>query len=257
MSAEKIIKSQAREKLKHGGWPKALFALALVVIAYMVIECIDTLLQTVYQMINPDETMQYVVQTVLGFVLVISVFLFCPVVMGFFRMFYTDENNYNISDVLYYFSSFKKYILALKYQLMLYVRLLLAAVVFYILPAVLYVTLRYLSDNGELDIGGTIAVVLLTVSSTILLLIYNIRYYVSLFLLCENENEDTAYYFKTSKEIMRGHETDVMKLFLSFIWWILLSITGLPALYTIPYIAQSVCLSGKWLTQLSRNGQTI
>ncbi|MBQ8057595.1 MAG: DUF975 family protein [Ruminococcus sp.] len=257
MSAEIILKAQARDKLKQGGWAKALFALAILTIVYMIIECFSSLGYYLIELLNPDSTIEFIIEVSGGTIATIVALLLSPFVLGFFRMFYSDDRDYSLNDVMYYFSTFGKYTKAIKFVLGFVLRMILPVVVYFLLPASIFAVAKIINNGDSLENGIKILIIALAITSTVLVLRHSIRYFVSILLLCENECEKTSYYFTTSKEIMRHHEKDVVKLILSFFWWILSSITGLPALYVIPYISQAMCLSGKWLTQLSRNGQDI
>ncbi|MBQ8538913.1 MAG: DUF975 family protein [Ruminococcus sp.] len=257
MSAEKLIKAQAKEKLKHGGWAKALFALAILVIVYMLVECVALLGSYTIDVIEPNKTVEFIIEVAGGSLAMIVALLLSPVVLGFFRMFYSGDKEYSMDDVLYYFSSAKHYTKAIKFVLSFILRMFLPTLLYSIPPIAWYLANYFFNDNRQMELWSNAIFVLLIIFAILFTLRHSIRYFVSILLLCENEFESTSYYFKTSKQIMKRHEKDVVKLFWSFIGWILLSITGLPALYTIPYFTQALCLSGKWLVELSRNGQNL
>lgn len=257
MSAEIILKAQARDKLKQGGWAKALFALAILTIVYMIIECFSSLGYYLIELLNPDSTIEFIIEVAGGTITTIVALLLSPFVLGFFRMFYSDDKEYYLHDVFYYFTELKHYGKAIRFVLCYIVRMFLPAVLFFSPPMALYVLKSYIFSGETGDILYNVSFVLLTILSTLMVLIYSIRYFTSVLLLCEDEHKKMSYYFVTSKSIMRGHNKDIIKLCLSFFWWILSCIIGLPALYVIPYISQAMCLSGKWLTQLSRNGQDL
>lgn len=257
MSAEKILKAQARDKLKHGGWAKALFALTVVTIAYMLVECFYSFSYYLVDILKPNSTTQFIIEVAGGTVSTIVALTLSPVILGFFRMFYSDDKEYFFGDVLYYFSGIKQYSKAIRFVLSYIVRTIVPGVLFFCAPVALYVLKPYIFKGEAGDVLFNISFGLLIILSAIMLLIYNFKYFVSVLLLCENEHEKTSYYFKTSKSIMQGHSKDIIKLTLSFLGWIISCITALPMLYVIPYITQAMCLSGKWLTELSRNGQDL
>ena len=257
MSAEKLIKSQAREKLKYGGWAKAMFALALIPIVYMLVESVAFIPVYVIDIIQPDKTLDFIIDVAGGSIAMIIALLLSPIILGFFRMFYSGDQEYSMDDVFYYFSGAKHYGKAIKFVLSFILRMFLPTLLYSLPPVVWYLFNYFFHDNQQMEWWSNTIFVILIVFAVLMTLRHSIRYYVSILLLCEDEFESSAYYFKTSKQIMKRHNKDVVKLFWSFIGWILLSITGLPALYTIPYFTQALCLSGKWLVELSRNGQNI
>lgn len=257
MSAEKLIKSQAREKLKHGGWAKALFALALVTIIYMLLESVSLISLCIIDIVQPDKTFDFIIEVAGGSITLIIALLLSPIILGFFRMFYSGDEEYSLNDVFYYFSGSKHYGKAIKFVLSFILRMFLPTLLYSLFPITWYVAHYLITDNKPMELWSNATFILFIIMTISFTLRHSIRYFVSVLLLCEDEFESTSYYFKTSKQIMKRHEKDVVKLFWSFFGWILLSITGLPALYTVPYFAQAICLSGKWLVELSRNGQNI
>lgn len=257
MSAEKIIKSQSREKLKHGGWAKALIGLGIIAIFYMIIESVASVEYYLLDAYEFSENVEFIIKVASGSVVTIAVFLLSPVVLGYLRMMYTNNKEYDPSDIVYFFKGFKKYCKSVAfvfaYAMRMIVPFLLCFSPVFGLIAVKY----FLFEDIMSETTYTTGLVLFVLISTVNLLIYNIRYFVSILLLSEDDTKPLSYYFRTSKNIMRGHYNNVMKLTFSFYGWILLCITVLPALYVIPYMTQAYCISGKWITELSRNGQNL
>ncbi len=255
MSAEKIIRLQSREKLKNCGWSKALIGVGIIAVFYMIFDCFMSFQSVFIDYFKLNETLLFIYRVSFNCVLIIISFLLSPVILGYLKMMYSDKEEYDINDLLYFFTNFKIYSKAVAFVFSYFVRLIIPAILFFIPPILLFLIHNFwfkgaISDNVDKALMCT-----LIIASTLQLIRYSIKYFVSVLLLIENEDANLSYYFKTSSAIMRTHEKDVMRLFLSFTWWILLCITVLPALYVIPYMTQAMCISGKWITQLSRNGQ--
>lgn len=257
MSPEKIIKAQSREKLKHGGWSKALIGLGIIAIFYMIIECIASVEYYLLDAYTFSETIEFIIKVSSGSIVTISVFLLSPVILGYLRMMYTDEKEYDASDIVYYFRGFKKYAKAVAFVFSYALRMVIPILVFFSLVFVLIAVKYFWLKDIVSEETYITSLVLLIIISTVNLLIYNIRYFVSVLLFSEDDSKPLSFYFTTSKKIMSGHYNDVMKLTFSFYGWILSCIAVMPAIYVIPYMTQAYCISGKWIAELSRNGQNL
>lgn len=253
MSAEKTIRYQARQKLKSYGWSKALYSLAVLAIFYMLFEGFsysETILLNAFD----NSAFDFIIKVSCRSVAIIVFILLSPCVMGYIKMLYGENGEYDISDVIYFFKDFKTYFKSIAFIFSYILRMIIPAVLCF-LPVFAFIAIKtYLFDNSMNETVFNITLVVLTVLSTVGLLIYSIKYFLSLKLFCKNQQQKLKYYFETSDNLMFGKSKQVIKLGLSFTPWILLSITVLPLLYTIPYISQAMCISGKWLYEVSRNG---
>lgn len=255
MSAEKIIKSQARQRLSDGGFSKVLFSFAIIVVCFMITECVASVESVLLDAIHPSQTLEFVITVAVRSIAISVAILLSPSVLSYFKMLYSDKKEYDIGDCVYYFSNFKIYTKALKFVFAYIVRLIIPAVICY-LPVFVVMIVNKLAFKGFMDNNVyTYTYYILLVLSTIALAVYMTRYFVALKLFCDDENQPVSRYFADSKIIMNGHTGDVIKLVLSFTLWILLCVLVLPILYVLPYFTQAMCISGKWITQLTRNGQ--
>ncbi|MBQ7133272.1 MAG: DUF975 family protein [Ruminococcus sp.] len=254
MSAEKIIRSQAREKLKHGGWSRVLIALAVIAMFYMIIECVATLEYIITDAFTLTETAEFVVKVSCGSLVVLTTFLLSPALLGFFRMLCNDNKEYDTNDVVYYFSSFERYTKALSFVLGFTLRMILPSILCFSLVIILILIKAFFLKDSLGDTEYQVMLVLFIITAFIFTLRYATRYFVSFYLLCEDEDKPVSYYFTVSKIVMRNREKDVVKLSNTFSGWIVLCITVLPLLYVLPYYTQAMCISAKWITQISRNG---
>lgn len=248
MSKEKIVRLQGREKLRKNGLAKALIGFGMLAVFYLIIESISYC-----EFILLDYTgnnAEFLISVICRSVTTLCGLLLMPSVLGYLKMMYTEKDEYEMSDVTYYFSSFKNYSKAVTFIFSFILRLAIPGFIFFS-PVIAYIV--YININKE-TISPYIIGALIVVSS-ILLLLYSIKYFLSVKLFCDDDSKNCGYYFSTSKMIMRNHRWDVVKLTLSFSLWFLLCITILPMIYVVPYFTQTMCISGKWLYELSRDGQ--
>ncbi len=254
MSAEKIIKSQAREKLRDGGFSKVLIALGMIAVFYMMIECIGSVFYYIITAFNLSDALELVLQVASGSITIICFFLLSPIVIGYFKMLYSEQNEYDIGDVLYYFFDFKRYVKSVAFSFSFVLRLLIPTIICYIPVISLYAINALVLKKGMNEVLFAITLVVLVVLSTAAFMLYSTKYYLSIKLFCENDTQQMSYYFLSSKIMMHSYPNVFIKLIGSFVPWLLLCGTVLPLLYVLPYMTQSICISGNWLLQLSRNG---
>lgn len=253
MSTEQIIKSQAREKLKNSGWSKALIGLAVILIMYMIIESIATIETIILDTFSLTEKAQFITKVLCGSAVTASVFLLSPIVLGYLKMLCTDDKDYNMNDVVYYFSSFKRYSKAIAFIFSFVFRMIIPTILCFSLVIALFVIKNFWLKEAFDNTIYNLTLILFVITSILWTLRYSLKYFISFYLMCCDENKAISYYFNTSKAVMREHNVDVVRLFNRFWGWIILCITVLPLIYVLPYFTQTMCISAKWLSQLSRN----
>lgn len=251
MSAKKIIRAQAREKLRVGGWTKALIGLAIIAMMYLIIESIAALESVIINIFALEDTALFITEVACGSVVTLLSFLLSPVILGYIRMLCTDSDDYDISDVFYYFTSFAKYSKAIAFIFSFAFRMIIPTILCFTLVIAWLLIKHFWFSEFTND---TIMLVLFIITAIAFALRYATRYFLSFYLMCKDEEKPISYYFSASKEVMCEHESDIVKLSNTFIGWFLLCITVLPLLYVLPYFVQALCISAKWLSQLSRNG---
>lgn len=257
MSIERIIRFQARLKLKNNGFATALFGFAFIMVFFMLYQNTAFLTLTLSSIAItsvPGEIVTVVVSLICYAVILTLTFMALPVVFGYIRMFSTDKGSYNIADVFFFFSSpaiyFKSVLLAFNFFLRIiwmFILLLLPVGIFNICEKPF---LKLMSKNMYTVINNSL--VILTI---IAIIVYSLRYFLVIRLFSENTSKKINSYFKESVYLMNGNKAKVLKLFFSFTPWILLCFTVLPILYVLPYVMQAMSLSGKYILELSRNGQ--
>lgn len=96
-----------------------------------------------------------------------------------------------------------------------------------------------------------ILVIMLLIIGLILYLFFMLRYFLSPFILCENDVKIKGA-LKDSVRIMKNEKASTAEFFISLSFYILPSLLILPAFYFIPKIIASVCLYAKYLLEKSR-----
>ncbi len=257
MSTERTIRAQARVKLRNRGYVKPLFGFAVVVIFYMLAEFTTYLFFTLAQIVfDLDSDVLDSLYFNLGATLlnILLLIFFSPILLGFIKMMYTDKKDYELSDIFSYFLKPNRYFKALGFIFSYIIRTFIPFVLLFS-PVIALVVINLVFDQAIHIIIYKSAMVLLLVLSAIGYTVYCTKYFIAFKLFADDCTQKTGYYFSTSKLIMSGKCLKVIKLIFSFAPWLLLCITVLPILYVLPYFTKAMCLSGKWILELSRNGQ--
>lgn len=250
MSAEKIIRTQAREKLKNGGWTKALIGLGVILIFFTLLDCVASVEYILTGSLNLTKMQSEIVSIACRSAVIAVAFLLSPAILGYFRMLSTDEKEYDMSDVVYYFLNFERYSKAVTFVFSFVLRMISPTLLWFILPAIEFVIDNFIFPDALNDTVYSITFWLLVVMSALQVLRYSLRYIAGFLLFFKDESKKCSYYFATSKKIMSCNDKKTFKLILSYTPWILLCITILPMMYVLPYMTQALCISTKWIIQL-------
>lgn len=257
MSAEKIIRMQARQKLSNNGFAKAIFSFAVIMIFFMLFQTTFSFVVLITDELLPeinDDTIYGYINLALLFIGFVLLWLTSPVILGYIKMFSGDNDDYEFSDVFYFFCGFHRYFKALKFSLSFIMRLILPFILFFlpvVILSVIGLSVEGLTDNTVYKIANNS----LIICATLAVIVYSLQYFLSFRLFCNDQQHNISSYFRTSKLQMYTNISRVTKLLASFIPWLLLCITVLPILYVVPYMTQSLCVCAKHISELSRNGQ--
>lgn len=250
MSAEAIIKSQARGILKHN-FVKAIIALAIICVPYYIIDGTTTVISCLVPQFVSDEHLSMLIVYSVGYpVEVILGFLYSPIINGYVRAFYQAaySENIDLKDVFYYFES-GRYGNALSLNIRLVIRMLFPVLILYS-PVIAF---DIIAANLAADVTASVLYVdfrfILVVLSTITTTLYSLRYFTVFTVSADNPQFTPKQVFQYNKYIMKNRTANAAKLIFSFTPWILLCLLILPMLYVIPYMTQSLCVSAKWMTK--------
>lgn len=249
LSPSAVVRSQARKTLK-GNYVAAVASFVILLLPIFIIEGLVSVIDGLLSLITQDPNMLGVLEIVtLTPITILLVVLFSPLFNGFVRLFYEASftREFNMNNLFYYFGS-GKYHRALHLNLSFAIRLMFPAVLFY-LPLFAY----YIFCFAYMDsFVGTMLYkdfeFILMIMSSILLIIYSLKYFLVLTMFCNDDSIEARDLFRMSKEIMRDQKGSATKLFFSFTPWMLLCLLILPALYVVPYMTQSLCIGAKWMT---------
>ena len=250
MSPQKTIRSQARALLKNKYAPAVCGFVILLIPLY----CIDggvTAVACALSSAGIEKGSLELMITLTAYpLMIIAGALLSPFINGYIRMYYRNAMNaqMDLNDLFYYFNS-KRYARALTLDLSLAIRMLLPALLFY-LPVIIYSAICNSLDNGFINsVLYKDFYFILSVMSTVLTVLYSLKYFTVFTLFIEYEEIDSKQLFALSKSVMRGFSGAAAKLIFSYTPWMLLCMFILPALYVVPYMTQGLCLGARWFTQ--------
>lgn len=250
MSAESIIKSQARGILKQN-YVRAIMALLIICIPFAIIDGTTTVISCLVPQFVTDEMTSMILVYSIGYpVEVILGLLFSPIINGYIRAFYKAAytEKIDMKDVFFYFGS-GHYIDALGLNVRLILRMLLPTLILFS-PLIAYgiITSAFAPDFAKTVIYYDFYFIL-AVLSTITTVLYSLRYFTVFTVSADNPDFSPKQVFQYNKYIMKNRTGSAAKLIFSFTPWILLCLLILPMLYVIPYMTQSLCVSAKWMTK--------
>ncbi len=250
LSAEAIIKQQARQTLKSN-YPKAIIALLIILLPLYMIDGTTTVISCAVMNLIPDSGTAKIWIYSIGYpVEFIAGFLLSPVINGYIRAYYRNAYtaDMELQDLFYYFEQ-GRYAECLRFNIGFILRMLLPILLLY-LPLIVF-------EIFSANIGGSFYGSLLyndiffvfSVLSTLAVTLYALKYF-TLFTFCVDGGElDVKRAAEHSRYVMKDKTGSAAKLIFSFTPWLLLCMLVLPMLYVIPYMTQSLCISAKWMTQ--------
>ena len=251
LTAEAIIKRQARDILKHN-YVKAITALLIVLLPFMIIDGTTTVIScAVLDLVADEKTADIIIQAVGYPVTVIAWFFFSPVFNGYIRAYYNaaKTGRFDLNDSFYYFQR-GKYAFALKLNIRFVIRMLLPVIIMFA-PLIIFeiVSVNLLSEDFYGSVAYNDFYFILAVLSSITTTLYSLRYFTVFTIAAENEYLEPKQIFGYSKYIMKRQTGSAAKLIFSFTPWMLLCLLILPMLYVLPYMTQSLCIGAKWMTK--------
>ena len=251
LSAEAIIKQQARAALKHNH-VRAIIALIITLIPLYMIDGTTTVISCAVAKAVPDnETMQGILVYGLGYTAEFVIgFMLSPVINGYIRAFYRNgyTHDMDLKDLFYYFEN-GRYAKTLGLNIRFILRMLLPMLLLY-LPLIIYEAVcSYMGGDFYGSVIYCDFFFLLAVLSTVTTTLYSLKYFTVFTVCVDNENLMPNGVFAYSKYIMKNKTGSAAKLIFSFTPWLLLCLLILPMLYVIPYMTQSLCIAAKWMTK--------
>lgn len=176
-------------------------------------------------------------------ILLLAVLLCGPLALGIIRFFWRLHNGMdeNPATAFYYLSSFKAYCKAIKLCIMLAVRLLVFASIFYLPAIIIYIlTSHQVYEFLKMPIplwsqNLSYSVDFLVSLGGILTAVSLLKFYLAPFLVVADDKIDTEEALLMSKVISKSSLIDLIFLAFSLVLWIILSLLYIPLLFTFPY----------------------
>ena len=174
-------------------------------------------------------------------------FMVAPLWLGALRTYWRSANGAksSVSECFYYFSGKEEYMRSLKYNLRILLHWLKVSLIL-LLPAIL---VHVFTSNEIYELFG-ISIPLFLMNLRYLNVVFHIgalilgaahliSLYLPAFLFVSNEDMKAKECFERGIEIGRYTKSRFFTHLLGFSWWILLSITLIPLLFTLPYLLMS------------------
>lgn len=255
MKTEKTIKAQARIALRQGNWATLVGCLAIMLISFLLIDFIYEALIYGFNLVNLS-TMEFKksgvilgsIFTILSFGLLI---LISPIINGFSKLCYNVAKNESCTsiDLFYYFRSFRLYFKALGLNILRYLIVFLIVLALSFPAGVMFLLSESFSSfNTYFQFVG----IVLEIAGLIFSFCFYTKTVLCNYILAEDDSKNAAWYIKNSFQLSKGHNIDIIKLILSFIFWLLSCFFIFPIFYVIPYMGVSLGTSAKWLILLKK-----
>lgn len=179
-----------------------------------------------------------------GLMAVMHVLVVLPVILGLLRFYHRLMWNQkdNVISVFHYYSDATLYKKALKYSFIFILRLLSVAVLTYLPVILLWIVsneqiYEFLETEMPKFVSSlSVAEKGLTILSTATFIFFNLKYYLTPFLVVADEDMDISEALHMSKMISRKSTIDFVGLFFGMSFWILISVFSIPLPFTLPYI---------------------
>ncbi len=278
MNTEKIVRNEARAKLRNNNWSTALgiffvlFASVMLVLflqSFIVlgVQVVLTPLFNLVAEIEPafsleaedsfSNTLITLAGGTFGLLAFALGFLFIfPLYCGTKRYFYliSKGEDGKFVDIFYYFSHKLKSctLLGLRYGLMCVGKFIPCIAPAYILFAVMMSNEFGTFANSIL----TLSIFVTGIGGLCIWILWTSRQFLTIYLFIEDDSKPTVFYIKESERITYGAlNSSIRKLMFSFGGWFLLALTGVGMLYFVPYCEMSLATSAKWIIQLQKEVQ--
>lgn len=283
MYAEYMVKQEARNNLAKNNWSKAvaitIFYLTLITSTTLLSQLIQETLKIdlngkftsffseftdisinqgvlINSFKNAGTTNIIIYYSFLLLILLLTFVVLLPLSLGFLRFYFSVSKGElpSVSEIFYYFIEKKRFLRALSFGINAALRVIFWTLIC-ILPGIIMITVSTTSfvtntvsgDSNKYFIIFEIIAMILLVVGYIFLTVIALRYFLSSYLLISREEMSVKDCFKVSFKGMVGHRISVLKLYITFLPWILSCFFVLPILYVIPYFQTAKFICAKWL----------
>ncbi len=255
MSTEKIIKNQAKKSLS-GNWVQILSALTVVGVLFLIYQYFFTVILCFtgnidFESGNIKNIDLYLYAVIILFLLAVSPFLNGTFKVAANIVLYGKSE---ITDIFYFFKV-RKYFRTIGLNLLI---ILLFSLSSQLLDIYNFISTAQRTDFFELWNSAYYGESMLfflafVVSIAVKLLVFFIFAYYPLCAYALDDSSSVGKYAFGFIPFSFRHLGASIKLFFSFIGWILLSFFVVPVFYTLPYYVVSAVSSTRWLIMLDRS----
>lgn len=251
MSIEATLKKQAKDILAKDNWAKSILGflcvlsvcgITLLVVSSSEFFITDDIL---------DKPVNIAIMTAISLVGVIGFMLLSPFYTGYIK-FIADSKNQKTGDVqsLYYYFGKNRYRDTLLLNLSLFVRY---AVLFIICALPISACLVLMETMSEYETGFKIGALWLGIIGAVVFFIIS-RFYVMVQYLYVSDFDyvKEKELIKASKYMIKKNFGKVVNLYISFIFYLLLSFFMIPLVFVYPYFKHTAVLSYSYIYELEK-----
>ena len=239
----KVIKLTAQENLKNN-WAQAI-SVALILFTSLFLSVI--LIELCGTILNISSSFSPIKAGIISVPTLIMFVFNLPLLQGVIRFFWymPQQTKLPISEVFYYYSSIKLAIKTVFLHMYLVVKTICLSIVFYI-PAFVVFSLSEIEILNSLKMLSIVPSLLvktfgwgLVLVATFLSIKNALNYILAPVIFISNEGKDYEFTLNISKNIARKNKTAFSTTFYSFLGLIILSLLGIPAVFTLPFLLMS------------------
>lgn len=273
MNIRKQVKQNARRAMT-GNWGKAICIFMILIAIFIVFGLLQGMLSLIFDI--PDfgdiffpsyyhpynETTIPLISVAMSVVfMLLGMFINSPLIFGVKGWYYriVSGENEDVGEIFSFFSRVKLFFKAIWHDINIGARMCLWSVIFAAIPASVCTAGALVLQNPEYTdlyrLGGVTLLLIggiLTILAQIFLLIFTNRYFLSAYLIAEDNTLTVSKAIKTSVRCTKGSRGALLVLDLSFIPWVLFSFLLFPLLYFVPYYSASNALYAKYLIERDR-----
>lgn len=231
-TGSRAVKITAKTALR-GNLLRSVFAVCAIIFAVFINTYVAYLLETVL-----GKAVSAIISSLFSFLLIFPLFL--GELRFFWRMLFSSQDN--PSSVFYYFSDKGLYLKCLSFILNFLIKIIPPALVL----AVPVIGVKLVSKGSIFELADmsiplwtanlSYIYVFVCVFAVMLLIIHMLKYYMAPLFFVSDENMDSGECFHMSAVISKRSMLDFISLLASLLGWILLSVTVIPLIFTLPYI---------------------
>lgn len=269
MNIRKQVKQNARRALS-GNWGKVICIFLITAAIYIIFALMQGVLSLIfnipdfndifssYQYLNAPVIIPPITLIMAAVFAVFSLIVNSPLMFGikgwYYRMISGECGE--IGTVFAFFSNMRLLLKTIWHDIVIAIRTVLWSIVFAVIPGTIcgfgalilnnpaYTDLYRLGGILLLILGGLLAVL-----SQIFIMIFTKRYFLSAYLIVEDNSISVHKAIKTSVRYTKGSRFEIFVFHLSFLPWMVLSIFLLPLLYVAPYYGSANALYAKYLIE--------